>query len=65
MPESARKQARLYAQQNRFEDAITQFERALAEGPNDWDQRKQVMIDVAAIREWMAVNGDKPIGSRE
>ncbi len=63
--ESARKQARLYAQQNRFEDAITQFERALAEGPNDWDQRKQVMIDVAAIREWMAVNGDKPIGSRE
>lgn len=61
--ESARKQGRIYAQQNRFPEALEEFERALADGPSQWDQRKQVQIDVNAIREWIATHGTAPIGS--
>lgn len=61
--ESARKQGRIFAQQNRFEDALVQFERALADGPSDWDQRKQIEIDVSAIREWIAQHGSAAPGS--
>jgi tetratricopeptide (TPR) repeat protein len=61
--ESARKQGRIYAQQNRFPEALEQFERALADGPAEWDQRKQIQIDVAAIREWIATHGNAAVGS--
>jgi len=61
--ESARKQGRIYAQQNRFVDALAQFERALADGPGEWDQRAQIETDVAAIREWIAAHGNAAPGS--
>ncbi len=61
--ESARKQGRIYTQQNRFAEALEQFDRALAEGPGDWDQRKQIQIDVAAIQEWTAQHGSQAPGS--
>lgn len=63
--ESARKQGRIFAQQNRFEEALGEFERALALGPGDWDQRQRIQADVAAIREWIARHaGTKPGGAR-
>ena len=61
--ESARKQGRLLAQQNRFSEALEQFERALATGPGEWDQRQQIETDVAAIREWIATHGNEAPGS--
>lgn len=51
--ESARKQGRLLAQQNRLPEALDSLERALAHAPADWDQRAQVMVDVDAIRQWI------------
>lgn len=61
--ESARKQGRILAQRNRFPEALEQFERALATGPGEWDQRKQIETDVNAIREWIATNGNAKVGS--
>jgi tetratricopeptide (TPR) repeat protein len=61
--ESARKQGRIYTQQNRFADALEQFERALALGPADWDQRGQIEIDVDAIRQWIAEHGTRAPGT--
>ena len=60
--ESARKQGRILAQQNRFPEALEQFERALADGPAEWDQRPQIQTDVAAIREWITMHGSDPVG---
>lgn len=61
--ESARKQGRLLAQQNRFPEALEQFQTALANGPGDWDMRAQITKDVAAIQEWIATHGSRPVGS--
>jgi tetratricopeptide (TPR) repeat protein len=61
--ESARKQGRILAQQDRYPEALEQFERALASGPGDWNMRAQIVKDVAAIREWIAVHGSNGPGS--
>jgi hypothetical protein len=63
--ESARKQGRILTQQNRFVEALGQFERALATGPGEWDQRQKIEDDVSAIREWIATNGTARVGSKK
>lgn len=61
--ESARKQGRILAQQDRYPEALEQFERALASGPGDWNMRAQITRDIAAIREWIATHGSNGQGS--
>jgi tetratricopeptide (TPR) repeat protein len=63
--ESARKQRRILTQQKPFVEAQEQFERALATGPGEWDQRQKIEDDVSAIREWIATNGTARVGSKK
>jgi tetratricopeptide (TPR) repeat protein len=58
MAEAARMRGLMHSERGEFDQALISFREALERSQLDWEHRPQLVVDVAAIEEWQAAQGE-------